>query len=286
MKEPMKKIKSLAAMLATVLTLGATAATAPTVKIDGTTGDNPWQSLTVNYTLNGIDANTDYKLVFGLSVGTTTKAVTNAAARLTDGAASKFLDTAAILGFATNTGSRVNVSVALIEIEKGIGGVQLWENGPYWAEWNAGATKPEEFGEVGRFDNTSNLVSRTFGAPWRVPTKDELQELADRCCSSSEETTINGVDGRVFYSEFTDKSIFFPFAGCMHGESRDDIGVRACSWSSTEFWFDGVNYANYLSIERGSPDRKPLPPVHIWAFRWWRVGASGARSDRPDSCGG
>ena len=25
-------------------------------------------------------------------------------------------------------------------------GVQLWENGPYWAECNVGATKPEEYG--------------------------------------------------------------------------------------------------------------------------------------------
>ncbi|MBR4171151.1 MAG: hypothetical protein IKR48_05820, partial [Kiritimatiellae bacterium] len=28
----------------------------------------------------------------------------------------------------------------------GSGGVQLWENGPYWAECNVGASKPEEYG--------------------------------------------------------------------------------------------------------------------------------------------
>jgi len=28
----------------------------------------------------------------------------------------------------------------------GIGGIQLWENGPYWAECNVGASKPEEYG--------------------------------------------------------------------------------------------------------------------------------------------
>ena len=27
-----------------------------------------------------------------------------------------------------------------------LGGVQLWENGPYWAECNVGASKPEEYG--------------------------------------------------------------------------------------------------------------------------------------------
>ena len=31
-------------------------------------------------------------------------------------------------------------------VEKCEEGVQLWENGPYWAECNVGATKPEEFG--------------------------------------------------------------------------------------------------------------------------------------------
>ena len=28
----------------------------------------------------------------------------------------------------------------------GLGGVQLWAGGPYWAECNVGATKPEEYG--------------------------------------------------------------------------------------------------------------------------------------------
>ena len=30
--------------------------------------------------------------------------------------------------------------------EDDLGGVQLWENGPYWAECNVGATNPEEYG--------------------------------------------------------------------------------------------------------------------------------------------
>ena len=33
-----------------------------------------------------------------------------------------------------------------VEAEMPLGGVQLWENGPYWAECNVGATKPEEYG--------------------------------------------------------------------------------------------------------------------------------------------
>jgi len=33
-----------------------------------------------------------------------------------------------------------------VGVSKGLGGVQLWENGPYWAECNVGASKPEEYG--------------------------------------------------------------------------------------------------------------------------------------------
>ena len=56
---------------------------------------------------------------------------------------------------------------------RGRGGVQLWENGPYWAECNVGATKPEEYGyyfwwgdTVGYKRNASNngWVSSQSGA--------------------------------------------------------------------------------------------------------------------------
>ena len=34
----------------------------------------------------------------------------------------------------------------VVEATAGLGGVQLWDNGPYWAECNVGATRPEECG--------------------------------------------------------------------------------------------------------------------------------------------
>ena len=53
--------------------------------------------------------------------------------------------------------------VALMVALKPLGGVQLWENGPYWAECNVGASQPEEAGyyfglgdTVGYKRNTSN----------------------------------------------------------------------------------------------------------------------------------
>ena len=40
----------------------------------------------------------------------------------------------------------LTVETAVSQGEVDIGGVQLWENGPYWAECNVGATSPEESG--------------------------------------------------------------------------------------------------------------------------------------------
>ena len=45
----------------------------------------------------------------------------------------------------TDAGAMKIDDVAL-SVDFTIPGVQLWENGPYWAECNVGATKPEEFG--------------------------------------------------------------------------------------------------------------------------------------------
>ena len=45
----------------------------------------------------------------------------------------------------------------------GSGGVQLWENGPYWAECNVGATRPEEYGYYFWWGDTVGY-SRSGGA--------------------------------------------------------------------------------------------------------------------------
>jgi len=61
-----------------------------------------------------------------------------------------------VIDFASSFGGALlltNASFVVTIAEAGQGGtggelvgVQLWENGPYWAEWNVGASKPEEYG--------------------------------------------------------------------------------------------------------------------------------------------
>ena len=53
-----------------------------------------------------------------------------------------------VIDFASSFGGALVLTNAsfVVTIADGLGGVQLWENGPYWAECNVGATKPEEYG--------------------------------------------------------------------------------------------------------------------------------------------
>ena len=178
-----------------------------------------------------------------------------------------------------------------------LGGVQLWEGGPYWAECNVGATKPEEYGcyfwwgdtvgytrsggtwtddwyydgvtwvsstgqqmsspfldsscptygknnaallSAGYIDSTGNLVAahdaataQHLGAPWRMPTSDEIQALVDNCTTTW--ITTNGVSGRLVTGKgnYANRSIFLPAAG--HGDDSRLCypGSYGSYWSST-----------------------------------------------------
>ena len=136
------KIKSF--LVGALATAGLMAVSSPSVTVGEVSTGAPWSTVTVNYTLGGLDADLDYKVAFDVTANGVTRGVTNAAAKLTDGAASKVIDTVALFG-AAKADPKAKVRVSLIAV-KPLPGVQLWEGGPYWAECNVGATKPEEFG--------------------------------------------------------------------------------------------------------------------------------------------
>ena len=68
--------------------------------------------------------------------------------------------------------------------EEDLGGVQLWENGPYWAECNVGATKPEEYGyyfwwgdTVGYTRSGGTLEEYSYsGVTWVSSTGKEMSD--------------------------------------------------------------------------------------------------------------
>ena len=69
------------------------------------------------------------------------------------------------------------------DAEPDLGGVQLWENGPYWAECNVGASTPEEYGyyfwwgdTVGytRSGGTKSLFGLYTGVTWVPSTGEQM----------------------------------------------------------------------------------------------------------------
>lgn len=143
--------------------------------------------------------------------------------------------------------------------------VQLWENGPKFAEYNVGVGvidgKAESYGgyyswgsrenkdQSGAYNNgtdaltgTDDTATKLWGENWRMPTKDEFQALLDNC--DVEWTTVNGVKGRKFTGkgDYASNSVFLPAAGYCYLGDVSDQGISGSYWSSTP----GFSYHAYF----------------------------------------
>lgn len=81
-------------LVVAVAAVGSMAMAAPSVTVGDVKTGEPWSTITVAYTLSGVDADVDYKIAFDVTANGVTRGVTNAAAKLTDGMVSKTIDTA------------------------------------------------------------------------------------------------------------------------------------------------------------------------------------------------
>ena len=141
--------------------------------------------------------------------------------------------------------------------------VQLWENGPKFAEYNVGVTdgKAESYGEYyawGGNQNVEGVVSPTYkggtdpltgaddtatnlwGSNWRMPTQAELEALLSSCdvewmngsTKKYNNTTVEGLlcKGKGAYAS---NSVFLPAAGYCYDGSVNDQGDGGYYWSST-----------------------------------------------------
>ena len=108
-------------------------------------------------------------------------------------------------------------------------------------------------------NGTYDAARHNMGAPCRMPTVGEFQELNNNC--DSEWTDEDGVAGRRFTSRINGNSIFFPASGCRDGASLYDRGASGYYWSSSllsqtggyylGFNSSGVDPANVSSRFRG-----------------------------------
>jgi len=148
--------------------------------------------------------------------------------------------------------------------------VQLWENGPKFAEYNVGVTdgKAESYGGyycwgssidkdqsaayksgTDPLTGTDDTATNLWGNNWRMPTKAELEALLTNC--DVEWTTVGGVNGRKFTGKvapYTSNSVFLPAAGLCDFGGVIGQGRSGFYWSSTP---NGSNDAYDLYCNSG-----------------------------------
>ncbi len=109
-------------------------------------------------------------------------------------------------------------------------------NGNYYA-W--GETTPKTTynsstytytGNPTRLPSSADAATANWGSGWRMPTKDELNELKNNCTVTW--TTQNGVNGRLFTGP-NGNSIFLPAAGGRYDSSLLDAGSNGYYRSSS-----------------------------------------------------
>ena len=162
-----------AAMVCALCAVGLSAFAAdPSVTVGEVTTGEPWSTITVNYTLGGVDAATDYKVAFDITAGGQTASVTNDATKLTDGAATKEIDTAELFGKqVVDTKAKVKVSLIAVKASSEPENVVMkmgTGEGAYtlkWATMNLGAEKVTDYGDCFAWGETAPYYEGTGGWP-------------------------------------------------------------------------------------------------------------------------
>ena len=90
---------------------------------------------------------------------------------------------------------------------------------------------------LGNLDNMTELIlfddvaNVEWGDNWRMPTKEQLEELLDSNNCIWEWTSLNEVKGYLVTSKINGKSIFLPAAGYRWNESSYTKGILLQYWS-------------------------------------------------------
>ena len=169
-------------------------------------------------------------------------------------------------------------------------------SGLKWAAYNIGATTPEEYGnyyawgeiapalnndysnnncqaymkkisqlqDLGIIDENKRLTpehdaaTANWGNYWRMPTKEEYQELLDNCTWTW--TTQNGVNGYKVASKINSNSIFLPAAGYRNELSLLNEVISGRFWSSTadDNDFDCFAWFLYINNNNNSNEKEML----------------------------
>jgi hypothetical protein len=142
-----------------------------------------------------------------------------------------------------------------------------------WATWNIGATKVDDYGMLygmgdatGMEKSTSSskyyyglssicateydLAQIKWGKGWRLPTKQEIDELTSQCTWKDYE--INGVYGALATGP-NGNTLFFPYSGNRQGKNIYERGAEGHYWSGDQH--KRVHSYGYydVDIKQGKP---------------------------------
>ena len=128
-------------------------------------------------------------------------------------------------------------------------------DGPYdtLTKYNTLSLYGENPDNITTLESVDDAATQIMGVDWRMPTKDEIQELIDNTDSEwVEDFNGTGVNGRKFTSKAdTSKYIFIPAEGCCSYGSVYNVNYYGYVWSSSL----GTSYSTnawYLYFNSGS----------------------------------
>ena len=101
-----------------------------------------------------------------------------------------------------------------------------------------------------QLDLEDDAVYAALGGNWRMPTQADFQELTAN--TTTEVTSINGIQGMKFTSKNNSNYLFFPFAGSARSGSVGDVGSNFNCWSSTLVSVGNINAWYLYGRSRGS----------------------------------
>ncbi|MCQ2169929.1 MAG: leucine-rich repeat protein, partial [Bacteroidales bacterium] len=143
-----------------------------------------------------------------------------------------------------------------------------WRNCPYHtgSTWETGWTKyipsdkPSYWSGAGSPDNKTvldpedDVAHVTLGGNWRIPTREEFEELENNCVR--EWTAYQGINGRMVYGIGSSNKIFLPAAGSRSGDFLSNVGSNGYFWSSSLYTDDPCSaYGLYFdSYDVGTVD--------------------------------
>lgn len=78
---------------------------------------------------------------------------------------------------------------------------------------------------------SDDIAHQIMGGDWHIPSREQFCELVNN--TTSEWTTVGGVNGRRFTSKFNGQSIFIPAAGYRDYRTLFHVGYYCYLWSSS-----------------------------------------------------